>query len=57
MMGAEAIRELMMQIDLDALSEELRKKLKEASGQKKIRIVRRLEVVEALRSRAISLSG
>ena len=49
MMGAEAIRELMMQIDLDALSEELRKKLKEASGQKKIRIVRRLEVVEALR--------
>ncbi len=49
MMGAEAIRELMMQIDLDALSEELRKKLKEASGQKKIRIVRRLEVIEALR--------
>ena len=48
-MGAEAIRELLMQIDLVALSEDMRKKLKEASGQKKIRIVRRLEVIEALR--------
>ena len=37
------------QIDLDALSEDLREKLKGATGQKKIRIVRRLEVVEALR--------
>ncbi|QAT43517.1 DNA-directed RNA polymerase subunit beta' [Aminipila luticellarii] len=48
-MGAEAIRELLTQIDLPVLSEDLRKKLKEASGQKKIRIVRRLEVIEALR--------
>ncbi len=48
-MGAEAIRELLMQIDLVKLSDELRGKLKEASGQKKIRIVRRLEVIEALR--------
>ena len=48
-MGAEAIRELLQQIDLVALSEDMRKKLKEASGQKKIRIVRRLEVIEALR--------
>ncbi|HVI40052.1 MAG TPA: DNA-directed RNA polymerase subunit beta', partial [Anaerovoracaceae bacterium] len=48
-MGAEAIRELLTQIDLVALSDDMRKKLKEASGQKKIRIVRRLEVIEALR--------
>ena len=48
-MGAEAVRELLTHIDLDALSAELREKLKDASGQKKIRIVRRLEVIEALR--------
>jgi len=48
-MGAEAIRELLTHIDLIALSEDMRKKLREASGQKKIRIVRRLEVIEALR--------
>ena len=48
-MGAEAIKTLLSEIDLDALSEELRVKLKGASGQKKIRIVRRLEVIEALR--------
>ena len=48
-MGAEAVRELLMHIDLVQLSEDMRKKLKEATGQKKIRIVRRLEVVEALR--------
>ena len=48
-MGAEAVRELLMHIDLDALSEELRSKLTGATGQKKIRIVRRLEVIEALR--------
>ncbi|MDO4395235.1 MAG: DNA-directed RNA polymerase subunit beta', partial [Clostridia bacterium] len=49
-MGAEAVRELLAQIDLDELSEKLREGLKNATGQKKIRIVRRLEVVEALRS-------
>ena len=48
-MGAEAIRELLTHIDLTALAEDLRAKLKDASGQKKIRIVRRLEVIEALR--------
>lgn len=48
-MGAEAIRDLLSQIDLVALSDDMRKKLKDASGQKKIRIVRRLEVIEALR--------
>ncbi|MDD6043761.1 MAG: DNA-directed RNA polymerase subunit beta' [Eubacteriaceae bacterium] len=48
-MGAEAVRELLAKIDLDELSASLRKSLKGATGQKKIRIVRRLEVVEALR--------
>ena len=49
-MGAEAVRELLSQIDLDEMSTDLREKLKSATGQKKIRIVRRLEVVEALRA-------
>ena len=48
-MGAEAVRELLAQIDLEELSQELREKLRTATGQKKIRIVRRLEVIEALR--------
>lgn len=48
-MGAEAIRELLSHIDLVALSDDMRKKLRDSSGQKKIRIVRRLEVIEALR--------
>ncbi len=48
-MGAETIKELLAQIDLDKMSEDLRSKLKDASGQKKVRIVRRLEVIEALR--------
>jgi DNA-directed RNA polymerase subunit beta' len=49
-MGAEAVRELLTQIDLDELSAELKSKLKDATGQKKVKIVRRLEVVEALRT-------
>lgn len=48
-MGAEAIRDLLSHIDLVALSDDMRKKLRDSSGQKKIRIVRRLEVIEALR--------
>ncbi len=48
-MGAEAVRELLREIDLDALSTELRDKLKDASGQKKIKLIKRLEVVEAFR--------
>ncbi len=48
-MGAEAVKELLEKIDLDALSEQLRKELKDASNQKKLRIVKRLEVVEAFR--------
>ena len=48
-MGAEAVKELLQQIDLDQLSRELKAELEEASGQKKIRIIKRLEVVEAFR--------
>lgn len=48
-MGAEAIQELLAAIDLDKDSEELKRELADASGQKKARIVKRLEVVEAFR--------
>ncbi|MDR3294772.1 MAG: DNA-directed RNA polymerase subunit beta', partial [Clostridiales Family XIII bacterium] len=48
-MGAEAIRKILEKIDLEELASSMREKLKESTGQKKIRIVRRLEVVEALR--------
>ena len=48
-MGAEAIKELLSKIDLEELSEQLHAELKEASGQKKLRIIKRLEVVEAFR--------
>ena len=48
-MGAEAVKTLLEQIDLDALSEQLRNELKTASSQKKLRLVKRLEVVEAFR--------
>ena len=48
-MGAEAVKELLQGIDLDALSEQLRSELEGASQQKKIRLVKRLEVVEAFR--------
>lgn len=48
-MGAEAIKALLEEIDLEAMAAELKEELKTASGQKKIRIVRRLEVVESFR--------
>ena len=48
-MGAEAVKELLSQIDCEQLSAELRAELKDASGQKKAKIVKRLEVVEAFR--------
>ena len=48
-MGAESIKELLHNIDLDKDSAELKAELKDASGQKKARIVKRLEVVEAFR--------
>ena len=49
-MGAEAVKQLLEEIDLDQLSEQLRAELKTASAQKKLRIVKRLEVVEAFRA-------
>ena len=48
-MGAEAVRELLEAIDLDVLAGELRQDLKSTSGQKRVRAVKRLEVVEAFR--------
>ena len=48
-MGAEAVKKLLKQVNLEQLSGELHKELKEASGQKKARIVKRLEVVDAFR--------
>ena len=46
-MGASAVKELLDEIDVPSLVEELREEMKEATGQKKIRVVRRLEVAEA----------
>ena len=48
-MGAEAIKTLLEELDLDKMSKELRQELKEVSGQRRIRAIRRLEVVEAFR--------
>ena len=48
-MGAEAIKELLQAIDLDKEAEELKEGLKDSSGQKSARIIKRLEVVEAFR--------
>lgn len=48
-MGAEAIKEILAKINLEELSKELKHKLKESTGQKRIRTIRRLEVVEAFR--------
>ena len=48
-MGAEAVKELLEGINLEELSVQLREELKTASTQKKLRLVKRLEVVEAFR--------
>ena len=48
-MGAESIKELLQAIDLEAESVELKAGLKDATGQKRARIIKRLEVVEAFR--------
>ena len=48
-MGAEAVKELLQAIDLDQEAEELRIGLKDSSGQKRARIIKRLEVIEAFR--------
>ena len=46
-MGAEAIKELLTEIDLEKLSNELKEELETATGQKRIRLLKRLEVVDA----------
>ena len=48
-MGAEAIKKLLQQIDCEQLSAQLKEELANASGQKKAKLVKRLEVVEAFR--------
>ena len=48
-MGAEAIKKLLQQIDCEELSVKLREELASAGGQKKAKLVKRLEVVEAFR--------
>ncbi len=48
-MGAEAIKKLLQEIDIEALSKELKEELLKSSGQKKVRIIKRLEIVEAFR--------
>ena len=48
-MGAEAVEELLKSIDLEKETDELRRGLKESTGQKRARIIKRLEVVESFR--------
>ena len=48
-MGAEAVKQLLQDVDLEQLSNQLHAELKGSSGQKKARIVKRLEVVDAFR--------
>lgn len=48
-MGAEYVRKILKNVDLEKESKELKAELKESTGQKKVRIGRRLEVVEAFR--------
>ncbi len=49
-MGAEAIQDLLAELDIDALYEQLRDELRVAVGQKKAKVLKRLEVVEAFKS-------
>ena len=49
-MGAEAIRELLQEIDMDSLDAELREELADSVGQKKVKIIKRLEVVESFKN-------
>ena len=48
-MGAEAVKQLLQNIDLEKESKELRADLKDSTGQKRVRTIRRLEVVEAIK--------
>ncbi|MDD4138963.1 MAG: DNA-directed RNA polymerase subunit beta', partial [Eubacteriales bacterium] len=48
-MGAEAVKELLVAININEMAEELREEFRSSSGQKKVRIIKRLEVVEAFK--------
>ncbi len=48
-MGAESVKKLLEEIDVESLSEELKEELETATGQKRVRLLKRLEVVEAFR--------
>ncbi len=48
-MGAEAVKELLSNMDLEKLAKELRDEVENANGQKKIRAIKRLEIIEAFR--------
>ena len=48
-MGAEALKELLEQVDVDVLSTEIRKELETASEQKRVKLIKRLDTVEAFR--------
>ena len=49
-MGAEAIKQLLSEVDLEALAQELREELNGSSGQKRAKALKRLEVIEAFRT-------
>ena len=56
-MGAESIKELLQAIDLETEAVDLKNELVDASGQKRARIIKRLEVVEAFRESGNRLNG
>ena len=49
-MGAEAVKKLLQQLDIEALSAEIKQELEKATGQKKAKLLKRLDVVEAFRT-------
>ena len=49
-MGAEAVKKLLQQLDIEALSVEIKEELEKATGQKKAKLLKRLDVVEAFRT-------
>ena len=56
-MGAEAIKELLAEVDVEKLAADLRAELDKASGQKKAKIIKRLETVDSFRLSKINLNG
>jgi len=57
MMGAEAVKVLLSRVDLEALSQELKAKFKDSTGQKRIKLVRRLDIVESFRKSGNNIYG